>query len=85
MQRLAAEQQAQEGGGPEGRRLKAIVCLQRLAEDLLLADYTKATRASYLLSTRQLFDWLPAEPEQWQEDDIRGYFLHRRAHNDDLT
>jgi integrase/recombinase XerD len=51
----------------------------RMAEDLLLADYTKATRASYLLSTRQLFDWLPAEPEQWQEDDVRGYFLHRRA------
>jgi integrase/recombinase XerD len=50
----------------------------RMAEDLLLADYTKATRASYLLSTRQLFDWLPTEPEHWQEDDVRGYFLHRR-------
>lgn len=51
---------------------------KRMAQDLLLADYTEATRESYLLSTRQLFDWLKGEPEQWHEDDVRGYFLYRR-------
>lgn len=50
----------------------------RMTEDLLLADYTESTRESYLLSTRQLFDWLRSEPEQWQEDDLRRYFLYRR-------
>jgi len=50
----------------------------RMTEDLLLADYTEATRESYLLSARQLFDWLKGEPEQWQEDDLRRYFLYRR-------
>jgi site-specific recombinase XerD len=50
----------------------------RMTEDLLLADYTKATRESYLLSTRQLFDWLKGEPEQWQQDDVRRFFLYRR-------
>lgn len=50
----------------------------RMTEDLLLADYTESTRESYLLSTRQLFDWLPGEPQQWHEDDLRRYFLYRR-------
>lgn len=51
----------------------------RMAEDLLLADYTDATKRSYLLSTRQLFDWLEGDPERWDEDDVREYLLHRRA------
>jgi site-specific recombinase XerD len=50
----------------------------RMTEDLTLADYTESTKESYLLATRQLVDWLEGEPEQWQEDDLRRYFLERR-------
>ena len=50
----------------------------RMTGDLRLADKAEATRRSYLLSTRQLFDWLEGEPELWDEDDVRRCLLFRQ-------
>jgi integrase/recombinase XerD len=49
-----------------------------MSEDLRLHDYRERTQEAYLLVVRQLVEWLDRDPEAWDEENIRRYFLYLR-------
>jgi site-specific recombinase XerD len=52
----------------------------RMTDDMCLRNFRPRTHEAYLRAVQQFIDHVAGEPEDWSEEDVRGYFLY--LHND---